>query len=253
LATIKEDKMRNAILLIVLILALLTGVISVAYYAVQEYEYSLDLEEEIPVSNVFVVSPEAQLRDLFGGIINNSNIGQTPSTIQSFSVILGKMSFENKGSLSQIVEVPRLMACVDLSSTPSLLSSNSVPTSEHGIAFWTIYSVSQPSFIGAPNIPREYYAGINEIYPQYNYAQSGQQNNIEIKKGEKLTYYIYLKDAYLQVRGNSSSDLRNTKIDIYDVPIKNSNPLGEEAYSWINPTCEGLARESEPVKTVKFV
>lgn len=251
--------MRNIILTIILIVALLFGGGSVIYYNIQDYEYSLDLSEQIPTSEVFITpSPQTQFGNIFGALLNNSNIVQTPPMIQSFSVILGEMNFENKGSLSRVIEVPRLVGCVDLFSTPSFASTNNPSTIKESTAYWTIYSTNKPSFGASPSaVPFPVVVETpSEIYPQYNYAQDGNHPSIEIRKGEKLKYYIYLKDAYVNSLGNSSKDLRNAQIKVYDVPLKNNNPLAEEYnynYFAYSPSCSVLERDLEPLQTITIV
>ena len=249
--------MRNIVLISVLIIVLLVGIGTVIFYNIQDYDYNLELKDNIPTSEVYVtLTPEYQLRNAFGNVLNNSP--EIQPTIQSVSMILGKMNFENKGSISRVIEVPRLVACVDLSLTPSYSSPNRISTwAPTTFAIWSIYSANEPTFNSNANIPQVYSdSTINEIYPQYNYAQNSNQPSIEVKKGDKATYYIYLKNTYLNIEGKDSMALKNTKIEVYEVPLKNNNPLSEiENYDSLiyNPTCEMLAREFDPVKTIEIV
>ena len=251
----KEDSMKNTILGVVLVLALFFAIGSVVYYNIQDYEYSLDLENDLPISKVYVtLSPEYQLGNLFGNIINNS--AEIKPTIQSISLVLGEMNFENKGTLSRVIEIPRLVACIDLSLTPAYNSASRISTGAPSTyAVWPIYSTNEPIFDNM-NIPQVYSDPItSEIYPQYNYAQNSNQPRVEIKKGEKVTYYIYLKNAYLTLEGKDSTVLKNAKIEVYDVPIKQYNPLTEGiTYESLiyNPTCDSLSNGFDPVKTISI-
>ena len=252
--------MRNIILASILIVALLIGFGTVIFYNIQSYEYNLDLKETIPTSDVYVtLSPESQFGNLFGGLLNNSNqLSQFPKTIQSISMTLGEMSFENKGSLSRVIEIPRLVACADLSSTPAYNMPGRTSTGAPALfVVWPIYSVNEPIFKTNTNVPRVYSdLVVNDIFRQYNYGPYSNQPNIEIKKGDKITYYVYLKDVYLSVWGENSSVLKNAKIEVYSIPIKNYNPLSEGvSYDSLiyNPTCEMLVKEFEPIKTIEIV
>ncbi|MBS3099544.1 hypothetical protein J4462_04990 [Candidatus Pacearchaeota archaeon] len=251
--------MRNIVLISVLIIALLVGFGTVIFYNIQDYEYSLELKESISISEVYVaLTPEYQLRNAFGNILNNSP--EIQPTIQDISMILGKMSFENKGSISRVIEIPRFVACVDLSLTQSYNSVGRILTSigrPSTYAIWPIYSTNEPIFNVNSNLPHVYPGPItSEIYPQYNNAQNNNQPSIEIKRGDKTNYYIYLKNAYLNIDGNDSTALKNTKIEIYDLPIKDYNPLSEGVNFQnliYNPTCDVLSKEFEPVKTIEII
>ncbi|MBM3232516.1 hypothetical protein FJZ21_04045 [Candidatus Pacearchaeota archaeon] len=251
--------MKNTILAIILVLAIIFAVAAVIFYNVQDYEYSLDLEETISTDKIFVkLSPEAQLYNAFGGLINNS-IAPPKRNMQSFSTTLGKMTFENKGALSRVVEIPRLVACLDLGETAIFSSTNTIPTySSEVTAYWTVYTTNEPNFNNLyPNVPQIYSNEVvNEIYPQYNYARYGNQPAVEVKKGDKLTYYISLRDSYLYIEGNNSKIFKNAEIRVYEIPMKFPNPLSDGANYDIfayNPTCNVLSKDFEPLKTIKVV
>ena len=120
--------------------------------------------------------------------------------------------------------------------------------------FW---AVVEPNFNNAIPTPQVYSNEIiNEIYPQYNYARNGNQPTVEVKKGDKLTYYISLRDVYLYIEGNNSKIFKNAKIMVYEIPMKAPNPLsdGTTYDSFVyNPTCNVLSKELEPVGTIKIV
>jgi len=259
--------MKNIILIGVLIIALLVGFGTVIFYNVQDYEYNLELKDNIPTSEVYVIL--SQSYPVFGSIPveGNSSLPMSEQNIQYVSTILGKMTFENKGVLSRIIEIPRLIACVDLTAT----STNSGFGGNNWVlALWPTYTIYEPIFNNSLDgfnqpVPQRYYdssVGIaDEIYPQnyYSYGSSwygyGQQP-IEVKSGEKLSYYISLKDSNLNIRGTKSSVLKNTKIEVYEIPTKEFNPISPEIdYNSLiyNPTCDMLAKEFEPVKTIEII
>ncbi|MBS3084043.1 hypothetical protein J4423_04530 [Candidatus Pacearchaeota archaeon] len=263
--------MKNIILIGVLIIALLVGFGTVIFYNVQDYEYSLELKESIPTSEVYVtLSQSYPVMQNFGGLQavgNGSLSNMSEQNIQYVSTILGKMTFENKGVLSRVVEIPRLIACADLTATSTNLGFGG---NNWVLALWPTYTIYEPIFNNSLDglnqpVPQRYYEpsiGItNEIYPQnyYGYGSSWygyNQQPIEVKSGEKLSYYISLKDSYLSIRGTKSSVLKNTKIEIYEIPTKEFNPISPEiTYDSLiyNPTCEMLAREFEPVKTIEII
>lgn len=243
--------MAKIILIGILIIALIVGVGSVVFYNSQSYDFEISLKENIPAKDIFVRSSSNR-------IWNGTDYVTGVNRIETFSVNLGEMNFENKGVLDQVIEFPKLAACLDLSSA----TFNAVPTP--GSVFWPTYSLNEPVFNNTGLIyePSNYYGNTrSEIYAQNIYGNSYRNYNygnpvVEIKPDEKLTYYISLKNAYLYIDGDSSDIFKGSKIKVYEIPTKEYNPLSDGVtYDSLiyNPDCMMLGREFEPVKTISVI
>ncbi len=249
------SKMNNAILVGVLIFALVIGVGAIIFYYAQDYTYTLDLKEDISTSNIQVTLSKGWSWNGTSNLLNES-----ARNIESISMALGKMKFKNDGVISRLFEVPKLAACFDLTASAANMR---VDGSQSTLALWPMYTIYEPSFkndvqggiISGAQI--DYGSGIaTEIYSQNIYGRSYGQQPIEIKAKYELEYYISLKDAFVTALGRNPDIFKNGKISIYELPIKEFNPIspGVTYDSLIyTPTCDVLAREFEPVKTIKVV
>ena len=246
--------MSTAVLVGVLIVALLVGIGAVVFYNAQDYTYSLDIEDDIPTSDVYATSSSNTLWNGTGYEINESN-----RNIQSISVLLGKMKFKNEGVLSRVVEVPRLIACADLTGTAANTGTSGAP---YTFAFWPIYTTYEPVFSNPSGgiVPQQGYVSgsgiVTEISPQYAYGSYYGQQPIEVKAGDELVYYISLRDSYITALGRSSNVFKNGNIEVYELPTKEYNPIspGVTYDSLVyNPTCDVLAREFDPVEAIEII
>jgi len=249
--------MGGAVLVGVLIVALLVGVGTVVFYYAQDYTYSLDIEDDIPTSDVYVTLSS-------NGVWNGTGyeINESARSIQLISMLLGKMKFKNDGVISRVVEVPRLIACFDLTATAANTRVDGYP---YTFALWPIYTTYEPVFADASSglgvaqaVPQGVYGSgiVTEISPQYAYGSYYGQQPIEVKAGDELIYYISLRDSYIAALGRSPVVFRNGKIELYEVPSKEFNPISPgvtyESLTY-NPTCDVLAREFDPVETIDII
>ena len=246
--------MSNAILIGVLIAALLVGIGAVVFYNVQDYIYNLDLEDDIPTSDIYVTLSDGAIWNVF-----NYSVNESARNIQSISILLGKMKFKNDGVLSRVVEVPRFIACADLTATAANTGTTGVP---YTFALWPVYTTYEPVFNNPSDglVPTQVYSGsgdlVREIYPQNNYGYGYNQQPIEVKAGDELVYYISLRNTYVSAQGKTSNVFRNGKIEIYELPTKEYNPISPGVtYDSIayNPTCDVLAREFDPIEIIEII
>ena len=249
--------MGSAVLVAVLIFALLVGIGTVVFYYAQDYEYTLDLEDDISTSDIYVTLSSNGVWNGTGYEINESN-----RNIQSISMLLGKMKFKNDGVISHVIEVPRLIACVDLTSTSANTITDGSPLQ---FALWPIYTTYEPVFSTSDNglgsvqaVPQQDYGSgiVSEISPQYAYGSSYGQQPIEVKAGDELIYYISLRNAQVYAQGRSSSAFGNGKIEIYELPTKEFNPISPGVtYDNLiySPACDVLEREFDPVETIDIL
>lgn len=254
--------MKNIVLVIVFILALLVGFGTVIFYNMQDYKYTLELKNNIPTSEIYVslslpTDGTQIVKQIFENDLN-PGINWSNQNIQYVSMLLGEMKFENNGALSHIIKIPRLIACFDLSAT-SVENINQ----PYNVALWPVYTTYKPTFNSSlgnffPPRPGGYYSNtgaVDELYPQY-YYESNNEKLVELKTGSELNYYISLRDSYLPVSGTSSKVFKNGKIEIYEVPTKDYNPISPEVtYDSLvyNPTCGALALEFDPVETIEII
>ena len=250
--------MGTAVLVGVLIVALLVGVGAVVFYYSQDYTYSLDLEDDIPTSEVYVTLSS-------NGVWNGTGyeINESARNIESISMLLGKMKFKNDGIISRVVEVPRLIACFDLTGTAANTGTTGAP---YTFALWPVYTTYEPAFNNLDSnglgvvqtVPQQVYGSgiVTEISPQYAYGSYYGQQPIEVRAGDVLVYYISLRNSYITALGRSSIVFKNGKIEVYELPTKEYNPIspGVTYDSLVyNPTCDVLAREFDPVETIEII
>src|SRR3989344_65679 len=114
--------MSTAVLIGVLIVALLVGVGVVVFYNTQDYTYNLDLDDDIPTSDIYVTLSANGAWNGTGYTIDEAN-----QNVESISMLLGKMKFKNEGVLSRVVEIPRLIACFDLTATSANTRTDGSP------------------------------------------------------------------------------------------------------------------------------
>ncbi len=235
--------MNKLILIILLIIALTIAFVAIIYYNLEDYEYKLDLKEKTSANEVYITLHQ-------GGGWNGF--------MSSFSLALGEMNFENKHDLPRYIRVPHLVACVNLSST---LSYSSIPPNvnphlgPYFFTLWPVYSTEKLTLNDA-----DYTAGhlssseYAEIQRQYG-VKNRKDEIIELKKDEKLKYFIYLKYIELGVFGDSSEYLKNMKIEIYQLPDKQYDKLIKEIeanpdeYPPPNADCSKLSNQL-PLKTI---
>ncbi len=238
-----------------LMFTLLVGVGAIIFYYAQDYNYSLDLKNNIPTSDIHVTLTPGWSWNGTANFINES-----AKNIESISMSLGKMKFKNDGVISRIIEVPKLIACFDLKNT----AVNQVEGSPYTFALWPIYTTYEPVFdsnlkgwANPQQIYGSYDTGIaTEIYSQNIYRRNYGQQPIEVNAGDELIYYISLKNSYVSALGNTPTIFKNGKIEIYELPTEEFNPisLGVTYDSLIyNPTCDALAQEFDPVKTIEVI
>ena len=248
--------MGNALLAALLALALLVGIGTVVFYYSQDYTYTLDIEDDIPTSEIYVTLSGGEI---WNGL--NYSINESARSIASVSMLLGKMKFKNEGVISRVIEVPRLIACVDLTASSANTRVDGYP---YTFALWPVYTTYEPVFNNPSDgtiqsVPTVAYGSgvVNEISPQYNYGNYyGGQQPIEVKAGDELVYYISLRNSYVSVQGKISNVFRNGKIEVYEIPTKEFNPIspGLTYDSFVaNPTCDTLAREFDPVKIINII
>ena len=107
-------------------------------------------------------------------------------------------------------------------------------------------------------MPQQIYGSsvVNEISPQYAYGSYYGQQPIEVNAGDELVYYISLRNTYITALGRSSNIFKDGKIEVYELPTKEFNPISPGVtYDTLvyNPTCEVLAREFDPVETIEII
>lgn len=243
----------RAVLVTTLIFTLLVGVGSIVFYYAQDYTYSLDLENDISTSDIHVILSSSGIWNWNGTV---SFLNESEKNIELISMSLGKMKFKNNGVISRIVELPKLIACFDFKNT-SVKQAEGYPSSWD---LWPVYTIYEPIFTdskfgaGQAISPGSY--GYDEIYyPQTFYRGGYGQLPIEIKTGDELIYYISLKNAFVKTSGRNPDIFKNGKIEIYNLPIKEPNPLSNEmAYDGIyNSNCAIYARDFDPVKTIEII
>ncbi len=245
--------MNRPVLVAVLIFALAIGVGAVLFYYAQNYTYSLDLENDISTSNIHVtLSYSPYMWNGTGMALNESE-----RKIEFISMPLGKMKFKNEGVISRVIEVPRLFACFDLTNTKVTMGFKEYP---HPVALWPIYTTYEPVFINnSKDFGSVQVMGsgiVTEIYPQSTYGNYYDQQPIEVNAGDELVYYISLKKSNFYAHGQNSVIFKNGKIEIYELPTKEFNPISQGVtYDSLiyNPTCDVLARELDPVGTIEII
>ncbi len=240
-----------------LMFTLLVGVGAIVFYYSQDYTYSLDLTKDISTSDIYITWLPGWS---WNGTVSLPN--ESLATIGSISLILGKMKFKNDGLTSRVIVVPRLIACFDSTNT---LANKRVDGSSDSFALWPVYTTYEPVFnkskVGQVSPLGSYGDGIiDEINPSLPYGFGlgiyyGQQP-LEVEAGDELVYYISLREAYVSAYGKTSNVFKNGKIEIYELPTKEYNPIspGVTYDSLIyNPTCDVLVREFDPVETIEII
>lgn len=231
--------MRNLILWTVLILALLVGVVSVVYYSFQGYESNLTLKDEIPASSIYIgYSFPEQINQIIQAVSNNTD--PTPKKIEYVSMTIGEINYENKGSISRVFELPRLLACVDISGIPSQI--NGVNPHQYLYAYASYPSYSLQPITTESNSPQN----IFDLFNGYS------DQNVEVKPYQKATYYANINNLYMGILGDGPGALKGTTIKIYELPSKAPNPLDIDGGNYAYGNCQSVAT-SDPLKTVSVV
>jgi len=231
--------MRNLILWTILILALLVGVVSVIYYNLQVYESEIILKDEISSSSVYIgYSFPDQINQIIKAVSNNTD--STPKNINYISMTLGEINYENKGGISRPFELPRLLACIDISGIPSLINGVNPQYSLYPYASYLSYSL-QPITPNS-NSPQN----IFDLFNTYS------DQNVEVKPYQKATYYANINNLYVNILGDGPEALKGTIIRIYEIPNKTPNPLDIDGGSYSYGNCQSLAT-FEPLETIEVI
>lgn len=232
--------MRNLILWTILIAAVVLGAGTLIYYALQDYNYSLVLKDEIPANEIYLgFSFTDQFKDIIAAnpALNSTTI-PTPKIIQYVSIGLGDITYENKGSISRSFEFPRLLACVDPSQITGDISQD----------YQTFPLSVQVGYSPEPVKAASQNPNPFEIFAQYNVNSA-----IEVKAGQTVKYYANIKNVYLNIRGENSDAIKGMVIKVYELPNEAPNPINPllgGTYSYGN--CQSMTTE-DPLKTIKVV